>query len=72
MRFDEAVVCLTVGDMVPNEMLTNPPSHETATCYTCNCRLSRYNPSKRCFPCRETERKTNEKAIEEIFGGIID
>lgn len=69
MSFDEVIPCAVMGDMITNEMITSYPSNEQRECYTCGCRISRYNASDRCFPCRTKDRVSITESINDIFGG---
>lgn len=67
MSFDEAIRCSVIGDMIDNETLTIYPSKSQISCYACGCKLSIYNSSNRCFPCREKEKHIILDSINEIF-----
>lgn len=67
MSFDETIRCSVIGDMIDNETLTIYPERSVVSCYTCGCRLSVYNSSDRCFPCRKKEKQVITKSINEIF-----
>ena len=67
MDFNEVIPCTIIGDMVSNEDLTIIPPKSQQVCYTCGCRVSIYNPSKRCWPCRKKETNTNHEVLTEIF-----
>ncbi len=67
MRFDEVIPCMAIGDMIPNDSFTSIPPKSDSTCYTCGCKTSIYNPSKRCFPCRQKEAEIISNSIHSIF-----
>lgn len=67
MSFDEVIRCSVIGDMIDNETLTNSPERNDKSCYTCGCKLSIYNSSDRCFPCREKEKYIILDSINKIF-----
>lgn len=67
MSFDEVIPCSTIGDMITNEMITSYPSKSGNKCYTCGCRISMYNFSDRCYPCRTKDKQTITESINQIF-----
>jgi len=69
MKFDEAIPCMTMGNMVSNDSLTSSVSKSNSRCYTCGCKVSIYNPRKRCFPCRKKEVEIISNSIDSIFEG---
>lgn len=67
MSFDEVIPCSTIGDMITNEMITIYPAKSEKKCYTCGCRISMYNSSDRCYPCRTKDKQTIIESINQIF-----
>lgn len=67
MNFDEAIPAFNMGHMVPYDQIVNIISHDQRICYTCRCRLSRYNSEKRCSPCRDKERSINLICLDNIL-----
>jgi hypothetical protein len=70
MFFDEAIPAFNIGDMVPPEMLVESNIADARFCYTCNGKLSRYNPNDRCNPCQETEREVINRSITKLVGEL--
>ena len=70
MLFDEAIPAFNIGDMVPAEMLAQSNVVDARFCYTCNSKLSRYNPASRCNPCQETERGIINRSVTELVGEV--
>lgn len=72
MSFNEVIPCSTIGDMLSNEMITNYSEVSKKVCYTCGCRVSIYNSSDRCFPCRTKDKESVIQSINEIFDEVND
>lgn len=70
MFFDEVIPAYNIGDMVPADMLAQSNVAEARFCYTCNHKLSRYNPANRCNPCQETEREIINRSVTELVGEV--
>jgi hypothetical protein len=65
MNFDEIIPANNMGDMVPFDK--KPEIIEVRYCAACEARLSRYNPEKRCSPCRDKERDIVIDNLNAIF-----
>jgi hypothetical protein len=67
MNSNEKIDCANIGDMVPYQNLIKINHFEIRLCYTCGCRLSKYNDEKRCFPCRKNEKQITINALDDIL-----